>query len=70
MKADPRGIVLALRRAVKEGNRGLVEFLTDTIVEALERLDAIDAKAEAERTHQESEHGNRVVAPVRTEAHD
>jgi hypothetical protein len=43
MKADPRGVVLALRRAVHEGDRGMADFLTDEIVQHLEALDAIEA---------------------------
>lgn len=41
MNADPRGVVLALRRAVKEGNDGMADFLTDEIVAHLEALDAV-----------------------------
>ena len=42
MKADPRGIVLALRRAVSQRKRREAEWLTEVIVEHLERLDRMD----------------------------
>ncbi len=45
MKVDPRGIVYALTRAVREGNRGMVDQLSEEIIAALVRLDAIEAKA-------------------------
>ncbi len=42
MKADPRGVVAALRRSTVERNWGMVDFLADEIVTALERRDQMD----------------------------
>lgn len=46
MKADPRGVVFALRRAVKEGNHELADYLGGEISAWIERTDALEAEVE------------------------
>lgn len=42
MKADPRGVVIALRRAERDGDVALADFLAYEIVRHLNCLDAIE----------------------------
>lgn len=42
MKADPKGVVMHLRRAEREGDKPLADFLAGEIERAIERLDRMD----------------------------
>ena len=42
MRAEPRGVLTQLRRADREGNVALADFLMEEVVRNLDRLDRID----------------------------
>lgn len=61
MKADNRGLVMHLRRAAREDDWDLADFLTDEIVRHLDLLDALDPTGEIQLHAMQLDAAKRLV---------